>query len=204
MDTTTTLLLVAIIAMWISLNCGLVLVYLLWSGQSPWPQRSKWKSRHTSISAGADTVAEEASEAPVLVDEKAGAWGLVVVFESPSAGLNLNIGNVLAAAGGVFESETRSFTIAGVSPRNPILVANAYPPATLPSFNDHSSQWPIKGLSLRILKERRSSSPNKLQLVRLVSLAKDLSRLGANVVDAQNQPITEAGFQAVIDGKARF
>ena len=69
MDTTTTLLLVAIIAMWISLNCGLVLVYLLWSGQPPWPQRSKWKSRHASISAGAGTFAEEASEAPVLVPQ---------------------------------------------------------------------------------------------------------------------------------------
>lgn len=204
MDTTTTLLLVAIIAMWISLNCGLVLVYLLWSGQSPWPQRGMVKSRHARLSAGADTVAEEAPEAPVLVDEKSGAWGLLVVFESPSAGLNLNIGNVLAAAGGVFESETRSFTIAGVSPRNPILVANAYPPGTLPSFNAASGQWPIKGLSLRIMKERRSSSPNKLQLVRLVALAKDLARLGANVVDAQNNPITEAGFQAVIDGKAKL
>lgn len=204
MDTTTTLLLVAIIAMWISLNCGLVLVYLLWYGQCLGAPGGKGKNRQASVSASAGTVAKQASTTPVLVDEKAGAWGLVVVFDSPSAGLNLNIGNVLAAAGGVFESETRSFTIAGVSPRNPILVANAYPPATLPSFNDHSSQWPIKGLSLRILKERRSSSPNKLQLVRLVALAKDLSRLGANVVDAQNQPITEAGFQAVIDGKAKF
>lgn len=204
MDTTTTLLLVAIIAMWISLNCGLVLVYLLWNGQRLGAPGSMGKNRQASVSASAGTVAKQASTTPVLVDEKAGAWGLVVVFDSPSAGLNLNIGNVLAAAGGVFESETRSFTIAGVSPRNPILVANAYPPATLPSFNDQSSQWPIKGLSLRILKERRSSSPNKLQLVRLVSLAKDLARLGANVVDAQNQSITEAGFQAVIDGKAKF
>ncbi|SDN86487.1 hypothetical protein SAMN04487957_102214 [Halomonas shengliensis] len=204
MDTTTTLLLVAIIAMWISLNCGLVLVYLLWSGQSLWPPGGMGKSRRASVPAGAGTVAREASQAPVLVDEQSGAWGLLVVFDSPSAGLNLNIGNVLAAAGAVFESETRSFTIAGVSPRNPILVANAYPPASLPSFNDHSSQWPIKGLSIRILKDRRSSSPNKLQLVRLVALARDLSRLGANVVDAQNQPITEAGFQAVIDGKAKF
>ncbi|CAM3953494.1 hypothetical protein VRRI112168_07670 [Vreelandella rituensis] len=143
------------------------------------------------------------AEVPVLVDEKSQAWGLFVVFDSPEAALNQRIGSVLASAGAVFESESKSFTVAGVSPRNPIYIVNAYPPGKLPSFNDDNDQWPIKGLSVKILKERGSSTPNKLQLVRLVSLAKDMARLGGKVVDAEKQPVTEAGFQSVIAGKAK-
>lgn len=46
--------------------------------------------------------------------------------------------------------------------------------------------------------------PSKLQLARLVSLAKSLARLGGKVVDANQQPITKAGFKSVISGKAKI
>ena len=36
-----------------------------------------------------------------------------------------------------------------------------------------------------------------------IKLAKELARIGGKVVDAEKQPITEAGFQSVIAGKAK-
>lgn len=139
----------------------------------------------------------------MLVDENAGAWGLFVMFDDPSMASNERLSIVLASSGAVYESSSQSFTLAGDSPRNPLLISNAYPPATLPSFNQDNGQFPVKGVMVKMIKTSPKATPNKLQLVRLVKLAKELARIGGKVVDAEKQPITEAGFKAVIAGKAR-
>ncbi|XQU08279.1 hypothetical protein P4544_17720 [Halomonas sp. LY9] len=53
------------------------------------------------------------------------------------------------------------------------------------------------------MKSSRTLTPSKLQLAKLVSLSKKLARLGGTVVDAEQQPITPSGFNAVIQGQAR-
>jgi hypothetical protein len=143
------------------------------------------------------------SEAPALVDAEAGAWGLFVMFDNPSMGLNERLGTLLASTGAVSESRTKTFTLAGDSPRNPIHIANAYPPGTLPSFNHDNGTVPIKGISVKMIKKNRSATPNKLQLARLVTLTREITRLGGKAVDAEKHPVSEQGFQAVISGNAR-
>lgn len=199
MDPTNLPLIIAILAGWISLNSSLIVMYLLVTGanvgfgkRAPLKQAGKAASTSTP-----------AADSPVLVDENAGAWGLFVMFDDPTLALNERLGILLGAAGAVYESSSKSFTVAGDSPRNPIYIANAYPPGRLPSFNNDNGQIPIKGVSVKILKKSRTATPNKLQLVRLVNLSKELARAGGKVVDVEKQPVTANGLQAVIDGNAK-
>lgn len=192
---------VAILTIWFSLTCGLVVLYLLLSGgELGISFRSAKRSKPSPVTPSSSTAPDDA---PVLVDQNAGAWGLFVMFDEPTMASNERLSIVLASSGAVYESSSKSFTIAGDSPRNPIYVANAYPPATLPSFNQDNGQFPVKGVTVKMIKKSRSATPNKLQLVRLVKLAKELARIGGKVVDADKQPVTASGFQAVIDGKAK-
>ncbi|WP_075880540.1 hypothetical protein [Vreelandella massiliensis] len=201
MEPTTLPLLIAILAVWASLNGGLVVIYLLVSGETLGFNLglSKRKPRKQVD----DVASAPTDDAPVLVDESAGAWGLFVMFDDPTIASNERLSIVLSSAGAVYESSSKSFTVAGDSPRNPIYIANAYPPGTLPTFNQDNGHFPVKGVSVKMLKKSKSATPNKLQLVRLVNLAKELSRIGGKVVDAEKHPVTASGFQAVIDGKAK-
>lgn len=201
MDSTTLPLLIAILAVWVSLNCGLVVIYLLVTGGNlnvnvGFRKRKPRKPPSSAVTPPAD-------DSPVLVDENAGAWGLFVMFDDPTLALNERLGILLGAAGAVYESSSKSFTVAGESPRNPIYIANAYPPGRLPSFNNDNGQFPIRGVSVKMLKKSSTSTPNKLQLVRLVNLSKELARAGGKVVDVEKQPVTASGLQAVIDGNAK-
>lgn len=195
-------LVVAIISGWVSLNAMLCLVYLYATGRLGGAGGNAGK-RKVAGKTAPGSAREVIDGAPVLVDEKAGAWGLFVMFDEPDMALNQRLGALLASTGAVYEVRSKAFTLAGDSPRNPIHIANAYPPGTLPSFNQDDGAAPIKGLALKMLKKRGSSTPNKLQLARLVSLTREMTRLGGKAVDAEKQPLNEAGFQAVISGKAR-
>ncbi|BBM05461.1 hypothetical protein HAALTHF_17240n [Vreelandella aquamarina] len=90
------------------------------------------------------------------------------------------------------------------SSRTPIVIENAVGAGQLPPLTESpASQPPVKGVSIKIVKNSRTLTPSKLQLAKLVSLSKKLARLGGTVVDAEQQPITPAGFNAVIQGRAR-
>lgn len=198
MDTYTLTLVVAICTMWVSLTCGFVAMYLILSGE--FRSASQPADRPRKLSIGAKTQAEDI---PTLANEEGASWGVQVLFETPSLGLNERLSVALASAGAVYEPSTKSFTVMGESSRNPIVIENAFPPGQLPSFTDDNSQYLIKGVTIKVNESGRSLSPSKLQLARLVSLAKLLARLGGKVVDANQQPITKAGFKAVISGKAK-
>ncbi|WP_457942728.1 hypothetical protein ACSTAY_15290 [Vreelandella alkaliphila] len=198
MDTYTLTLVVAISTIWVSLTCGFVAMYLILSGE--FRGASQPAGRPRKLSMGAKTQAEVI---PTLANEGGTSWGVQVLFETPSLGLNERLSVALASAGAVYEPSTKSFTVMGESSRNPIVVENAFPPGQLPSFTDDNSQYLIKGVTIKVNESGRSLSPSKLQLARLVSLAKSLARLGGKIVDANQQPITKAGFKAVISGKAK-
>ncbi|SEO02827.1 hypothetical protein [Vreelandella aquamarina] len=197
MDTTALTLVIAIAAIWFSLNCGLLVAYLWMKGDGA---GTRTRASHRSA---VSTKGQVNVDAPELVDENAGAWGLFVMFDDPSMASNERLSIVLASSGAVYESSSRTFTLAGDSPRNPLLISNAYPPGTLPSFNQDNGDFPIKGVTVKMIKTSPNATPNKLQLVRLVKLAKELARIGGTVVDAEKKPLTDAGFKAVIAGKAR-
>jgi hypothetical protein len=190
-------LIIAIVSGWLSLVGLLFIVYLLLAEKKA--GLGKKAAPHRVVAGAGGAV----NEAPALVDAEAGAWGLFVMFDNPSMGLNERLGTLLASTGAVSESRTKTFTLAGDSPRNPIHIANAYPPGTLPSFNHDNGTVPIKGISVKMIKKNRSATPNKLQLARLVTLTREITRLGGKAVDAEKHPVSEQGFQAVISGNAR-
>ncbi|MFU1519337.1 hypothetical protein ACM25P_12715 [Vreelandella alkaliphila] len=198
MDTYTLTLVVAIGTMWVSLTCGFIAMYLILSGE--FRSASQPADQPRKLSMGAKTQAEDI---PTLANEGGTSWGVQVLFETPSPGLNERLSVALASVGAVYEPSTKAFTVTGESSRHPIIIENAFPPGQLPSFTDDNSQYLIKGVTIKVNESGRSLSPSKLQLARLVSLAKSLARLGGKVVDANQQPITKAGFKAVISGKAK-
>jgi hypothetical protein len=203
MDPTKLPLLIAILAGWTSLNGGLIVIYLLVTGKTLETKVGLRRRTPRKSAGGVAATPASADDSPVLVDENAGAWGLFVMFDDPTLALNERLGILLGAAGAVYESSSKSFTLAGESPRNPIYIGNAYPPGRLPSFKNDNGQFPIKGVSVKMLKKSSTATPNKLQLVSLVNLSKELARAGGKVVDAQKQPVTANGLQAVIDGNAK-
>ena len=198
MDTYTLTLVVAIVTMWVSLICGFVAMYLILSDGARGALQPANKPRKLSMGTKA-----QVEDVPTLANEGSTSWGVQVVFETPSPGLNERLSVALATAGAVYEPNTKAFTVTGESSLNPIVIENAFPPGQLPSFTDDNSQYLIKGIAIKVNENSRSLSPSKLQLARLVSLAKSLARLGGKVVDANQQPITKAGFKAVISGKAK-
>mgnify|MGYP003660311107 CR=1 FL=1 len=193
-------LLVAIGAIWLSLTSGFIAMYLILSGQLYSVSKASDPQRRLSASSKA----REVEEAPTLADENGTSWGVQLRFDSPSHELNARLMVILASVGAVYDQNARAFTVTGESSRNPICIENAFPPGFLPSFTDDNTQYLIKGVNVKVNENSRSLAPSKLQLARLVSLAKSLARLGGTVVDAKQQPITQAGFKAVIAGKAKF
>lgn len=145
-----------------------------------------------------------AQQAPVLLNPQSAAWEVQVLFEAPSPALNDRLGVTLSSAGAVYEQRSKTFAVAGDSSRTPIVIENAVGAGQLPPLTEsQASHPPVKGVSIKIVKNSRTLTPSKLQLAKLVSLSKKLARLGGTVVDAEQQPITPAGFNAVIQGQAR-
>ncbi|WP_447927950.1 hypothetical protein [Vreelandella sp. EE27] len=199
MDTVTLTLIFAILAAWLSFTCALVVVYLLLSGQ-PTGSASSGKGAGEESNRGS----EPDKNAPVLVNDSGAAWGVQVLFEDPSTATNQRLITVLASLGAEYESAARVYTVSGETSRTPIVVENAAPPAPLPAPDDVDSPYIVKGVSVQIRANSEVMKPGKLQLARLVKIAKAVTRVGGTVVDAQKAPITKAGFKAVIAGKARM
>ena len=196
MDTQTLVLVMAIGALWLSVTCGCVAVYLfLARGRAvvvPFAQ--------SAALASTDSLALQ----PVLLNQQSAAWEVQVLFEVPSPALNDRLGVTLSSAGAVYEQRSKTFAVTGDSSRTPIVIENAVGAGQLPPLTEsQASHPPVKGVSIKIVKNSRTLTPSKLQLAKLVSLSKKLARLGGTVVDAEQQPITPAGFNAVIQGRAR-
>lgn len=198
MDTQTLLLVLAIVAIWLSVTCGCVALYLF---------LVRGKVGVVPVAQGAAIVSKDSlspQSAPVLLNQQSAAWEVQVLFEAPSPALNDRLGVTLSSAGAVYEQRSKTFAVTGDSSRTPIVIENAVGAGQLPPLTEsQASHSPIKGVSIKIVKNSRTLTPSKLQLAKLVSLSKKLARLGGTVVDAEQQPITSAGFHAVIQGQAR-
>lgn len=194
MDTQTLVLVVAIGALWLSVTCGCVAGYMILAR----------RASAVSVAEGALGGAPPVAGAPVLLNEGSAVWEVKVLFEEPSPALNERLSAVLSSAGAVYEQRTKTFAVVEDSSRTPILIENALGSGQLPPLTEsQASHPPVKGVSIKIAKTQRMLAPSKLQLAKLVSLSKKLARLGGTVVDAEQQPITPAGFNTVIQGQAR-
>nr|WP_298966558.1 hypothetical protein [uncultured Halomonas sp.] len=196
MDTSTIVLVAAICALWMSITCGCIAIYLLLSRQG-WTFAPN--GANTSKRATAPT-----PETPILLNKEHASWQVTVLFKSPSPALNERLSLALSSLEAVYEPSSKSFKVAGDSSRTPIQIENVNTSGQLPSLTESSVELPpIKGVSIKITKSNQMLAPSKLQLAKLVTLSKKLARLGGTVVDAAQQPITKAGFQAVIAGNAK-
>ncbi|WP_144980493.1 hypothetical protein [Halomonas sp. C22] len=196
MDTQTLVLVVAIGALWLSVTCGCVAGYMMLA------RRASAVPVAVGALGGAPPVV--VPEAPALLNEESVAWEVKVLFDEPSPALNDRLSAVLSSAGAVYEQRTKTFAVAGDSSRTPILIENALGSGQLPPLTEsQASHPPVKGVSIKIAKTQRMLAPSKLQLAKLVSLSKKLAKLGGTALDAEKQPITPAGFEAVIQGQAR-
>lgn len=196
MDTHTLVLIVAICALWLSLTFGCIATYLLLT-------RRTWQlaqdGDHSLQQPPAPTL-----EAPTLLNKEHASWEVQVLFESPSPALNKRLSLMLASLKAVYEPSTKTFKVADDSSRTPIQIENVNAAGQLPSPAESSAKLPpIKGVSIKITKSNPMLAPSKLQLAKLASLSKKLARLGGTVVDAEQQPITKAGFKAMIAGNAK-
>lgn len=201
MDALTLTLVMAIVAIWLSLTCGLVVVYLLLSGHTL--EGALTRKRADKKASTNDTPTEDLQDAPVLVDDSGAAWGVQVLFDEPSLANNARLATVLAALGAVYEGSLKAYTVAGESSRTPIIVENGASSLPLPAPDDGENLYVINVLGIKITAQNEALKPSKLQLARLVKIAKAITKVGGTVVDAQKVPITKAGFKAVIAGKAR-
>ncbi|WP_394427081.1 hypothetical protein [Vreelandella stevensii] len=196
MDTQTLVLVVAIGALWLSVTCGCVAGYMMLV------RRASAVPVAVRALAGAPPVV--VPEGPALLNAESAAWEVKVLFEEPSPALNDRLSAVLSSAGAVYEQRTKTFAVAGDSSRTPILIENALGSGQLPPLTEsQASHPPVKGVSIKIAKTQRMLAPSKLQLAKLVSLSKKLAKLGGTALDAEKQPITPAGFEAVIQGQAK-
>lgn len=196
MDTQTLVLVVAISALWLSVTCGCVAGYMMLV------RRASAVPVAVGALGGAPPVV--VPEGPALLNAESAAWEVKVLFEEPSPALNDRLSAVLSSAGAVYEQRTKTFAVPGDSSRTPILIENALGSGQLPPLTESpTSHPPVKGVSIKIAKTQRMLAPSKLQLAKLVSLSKKLAKLGGTALDAEKQPITPAGFEAVIQGQAR-
>jgi len=169
MDTQTLVLVVAIGALWLSFTCGCVALYLF---------LVRGRAGGVPVAQGAAVVSNGSlspQSAPVLLNQQSAAWEVQVLFEAPSPALNDRLGVTLSSLGAVYDAVTED------SSRTPIVIENAVGAGQLPPLTESpASHPPVKGVSIKVVKNSRTLTPSKLQLAKLVSLSKKLARLGGH------------------------
>lgn len=124
------------------------------------------------------------------------AHSLFVIFPEPTAetqaALVAWLGKVEARYDHVFEV----FNVAGQQPANPVKVANAFPPGTLPDLLAGEGVSPLRGISLLVKPPLRASRNQQMHV--FVALARQLEALGGQVLDADRQPATEATYAVIL------
>lgn len=148
---------------------------------------------HSNNSLGSEPPAEETPLGDVLaVEEDDGVKVLFVIFNEPSRKVDQRLAKTLSSELAEFNSEAGIFNVYGSTPQNPIRVANAFPPGTLPSLTFREEAAPlIKGVSLMLKKPDSNRNYNKLQVTKLTTLAKSLARIGGYVMDSKRMNLTK-------------
>lgn len=193
-DPITITLILAILTLWLGLTVSCFAAYTLLTSTNGSHQLRQPQKKGNPQEAN--------PQWPVLSSDSDSAWGVFVMIHQPGQTTNEHITHVLQKAGASFQPQSASYSITGDSPRYPIKVINAKPPGKLPSFIDDSSAMPIKALTVKIDKHTAQSTPNKLQMARMLRLARDIAKGNGQLLDAEKQPITEEGIAALIKTKS--
>lgn len=137
----------------------------------------------------------ESGPSPIRV--KAGnAYCLFVIFAEPDARTRQALVDWLTRVEARYDPVFEVFNVAGSQPANPVKVANAFPPGTLPDLLAGEGDAPLRGLSLLVKPPLRPS--RNQQMHAFVAMAGELEALGGEVLDAERQPATEATYALIL------
>ncbi|PRY64260.1 hypothetical protein B0H98_106172 [Vreelandella songnenensis] len=126
------------------------------------------------------------------------SYCLFVVFNQPDIALNQKIQALMNTWEASYDASLQVYLIAGVTPQNPVRVANAYPPGVMPSaeaFLDEASV--LSGVSLIVEKLKRKRGFDKVQLGKLITLGEEFAALGGDILDAERKPASSKTFKNI-------
>ncbi|WP_445001195.1 cell division protein ZipA C-terminal FtsZ-binding domain-containing protein [Halomonas mongoliensis] len=127
------------------------------------------------------------------------AHSLFVIFPAPTVATQQALAAWLRKVEARYDSVYEVFNVAGEQPANPVKVANAFPPGTLPNLlaaEAAGDAAPLRGISLLVKAPLRPSRNQQMHL--FVALARELEALGGQVLDADREPATEATYAAIL------
>ncbi|EHJ94928.1 cell division protein ZipA C-terminal FtsZ-binding domain-containing protein [Vreelandella boliviensis] len=213
----------AITAGWLSFNGLVVCMYFLLSGRGVL-EGGMWRggewlrlgqplvptNESTKLPTQPSTIAKQVSTpstlpesedsveevAPAAAEESAHV--LFVMFEQPDTALNKKLQVSLQKWDAHYDAALQVYSVPGVTPQNPLCVANAYPPGVMPSPDSfQQAEHLIGGVSIILKNPKRRRGFDKVQLEKLVTFSQELAALGGSVLDAKRQVATPKTFQAI-------
>lgn len=123
---------------------------------------------------------------------------LFVMFNQPDLALNKKLHTTLQNWDAHYDAAMQVYSVPGVTPQNPVLVTNAYPPGVMPSADSfQQEEHLISGVSVILKKPKRKRGFDKVQLEKFVAFTQELAALGGDILDAQRQAATASTFYAI-------
>ncbi|RUR56554.1 hypothetical protein [Vreelandella populi] len=144
---------------------------------------------------------EPAIEVPINKPDEIPTHVFYVMFPQPSLELNQKVQLVLNKWEAYFDAELKVYVASGVTPQNPLRIANAYPPGLMPAEEvfqqeDHL----LGGVSVILNKPKRKRGFDKVQLGKLVELSEEFAALGGSLLDEERQPASRKTFKNITGG----
>lgn len=157
------------------------------------PAVAKQMNTSSTLPESEDSVEEVA---PVPVEESTHV--LFVMFDQPDSALNKKLLSCLQKWEAHYDAAFQVYSVPGVTPQNPLRIANAYPPGVMPSPEAFlQDEHLIGGVSVILKKPKRRRGFDKVQLEKLVTFTQELAALGGSVLDAERQMATPKTFLAI-------
>ncbi|CEP34587.1 MULTISPECIES: hypothetical protein [unclassified Halomonas] len=157
------------------------------------PAVAKQMNTSSTLPESEDSVEEVA---PVAVEESTHV--LFVMFDQPDIALNKKLFSSLQKWEAHYDAAFQVYSVPGVTPQNPLRIANAYPPGVMPSPEAFlQEEHLIGGVSVILKKPKRRRGFDKVQLEKLVAFTQELAALGGSVLDAERQVATPKTFLAI-------
>lgn len=131
-------------------------------------------------------------------DDNSANHVLFVMFNQPDLVLNKKLHTTLQNWEAHYDAAMHVYSVPGVTPQNPVLVTNAYPPGVMPSADSfQQEEHLISGVSVILKKPKRRRGFDKVQLEKFVAFTQELAALGGDILDAQRQAATANTFYAI-------
>ncbi|WP_417422298.1 hypothetical protein [Halomonas sp.] len=126
------------------------------------------------------------------------SYSLFVIFDQPDVTLNQKIHALLQAWEARYDASLQLYIASGVTPQNPIRIANAYPPGDMPADEVFLEETNVLGgVSLIVEKPKRKRGFDKVQLGKLVELSEEFAALGGSILDEERQPASRKTFKNI-------